>query len=62
MRTLEDGCERWRMDANTGGWMRTLVPAPSRSAGDKWWEFGSAGGFGLNRRWATRYVPSPDEV
>ena len=58
--------------------MRTLVPAPSRSAGDKWWEFGgfffflfsffflyfripSAGGFGLNRRWATRYVPSPDE-
>ena len=60
--------------------MRTLVPVPSRSAGDKWWEFGgvfflfsfsfffflyfripSAGGFGLNRRWATRYVPSPDE-
>ena len=50
----------------------------SRSAGDKWWEFGgfffflfsffflyfripSAGGFGLNRRWATRYIPSPDE-
>src|SRR6266480_6507300 len=22
------------------GWMRTLVPAPSRSAVDKWWEFG----------------------
>src|SRR5437762_2912694 len=22
------------------GWMRTLMPAPSRSAGDKWWEFG----------------------
>src|SRR4051812_30536272 len=55
----QDGCERWDSGGISGGSLGGFFFLFSFFS--LYFRMPSAGGFGLNRRWATRYVPSPDE-